>query len=111
MKTFYVRPGSAQCNYVLRTTEGEATTTKFDWSAKAASESTSVSSAAWAVDSGQATISGASETADIAQALVTTSNAGTSVIKVTATMADGQIDIVVLKIICSAITSTSSDYQ
>lgn len=110
-KTFYVRPNSQQQKYLLRTIEGEATTVRFDWAAKTAMDGTTISSTAWTSQGGMATITNAVASSTITSALITTSNPGINVIKVAATFADGQIDIVVLKIICSAITSTSSDYQ
>ncbi len=101
MKTFYVYPSKSDTTYVLLAREDEAQTVRFDWSAKAASEGTSVSSVTWTVDSGNASVSGAAESADIATALVTTSDTADSVILVKATMADGQIDIVRLDVLVS----------
>lgn len=110
MKTFYVRPNVSFSNYVLTTIEGETTAVKFDWSAKASAESTSVSSAAWSVESGSATVSGAALSSGIASAQIATASADRNIIKVAATMADGQIDIVLLTVICSPLPDSTSDY-
>lgn len=99
MKTFYVYPNKSDTTYVLLAREDEAQTVSFDWSAKAASEGTSVSSVTWTVDSGNASVSGAAESSDVATALVTTSDTADSVILVKATMADGQIDVVRLDVL------------
>lgn len=108
MKTFYVRPNSTQNSYLLQTAEGETQTVKFDWSAKASAESTSVSSAVWTVESGQATVASATLASGIVSAKVATASAGHSVIKVAATMADGQVDIVQLDVICKPLTSITA---
>ena len=77
---------------------GESTTYTIDWSVKVGKLSTSVSSAVWAVDSGNATITNDALSSNIASATITTGSEGCSSIKVTATFGDGQIDIHYFKV-------------
>ena len=109
MITFYINPNATR-EYRMATVEGEATTVRVNWAAKTGYDGTSVSSVVWAVD-GSATVSGAAEAADVASALVTTASAGVSVIKVTATMADNQIDVAVIKVFCASIPGSNGDYE
>lgn len=111
MITFYVKPNNTASPFVMTTIEGEITTVRINWAAKTGNESTSVSTAVWTVDSGSATVASASETADVASASVTTASTGTSIIKVKATMADGQADIALIKVICTAIPTSTGDYE
>lgn len=79
--------------------ENDVESVRVDWSAKAAQEGTSVSSVTWTVDSGNASVSGASESADIATAQITATDTSDSVILVQATMADGQKDTLKLTVL------------
>ncbi len=78
--------------------KGEAFNYAIDWAVFADRFNTSVSSVVWSVDSGSATISGDTLSSNLASALVTTDTPGCAMIKLVATMADGQIDIHFFKI-------------
>jgi hypothetical protein len=78
--------------------KGEAFNYSVDWGVTVGRLSTSVSSVTWSVDGGNATISGESLTTSLASALITTSDTGCVMVKVTALLADGQIDIHYFKI-------------
>ncbi len=78
--------------------KGEAWTYTIDWTVTAGRLGTSVSSVVWSVDSGSATISGEALASNVASALITTSQSGCAMIKVVATLADGQIDIHYFKV-------------
>lgn len=99
MKTFYVRANRETPQSILVMRENDAEQVSIDWSAKAAYMETSVSSVTWTVDSGNASVSGASETADIATALVTATDTNDSTILVKATFADGQIETIKLSVL------------
>ena len=77
---------------------GESFTYTIDWSVSASRLGTSVSSVVWSVDEGSATITNEALGSNVASALVTTSSVGCVLIKVTATLGDGQIDIHYFKI-------------
>lgn len=76
----------------------EAVQYTVDWSVKVGQLSTSVSTVTWTVESGSSTISGESLTSDVATALITTNSTGCALIKVKATLADGQIDVHFFKV-------------
>ena len=78
--------------------KGEAFTYTIDWSVFAGRLGTSVSSVAWSVDSGTATIGSEAISSNVASALITTASSGCAMIKLVATMADSQIDIHFFKI-------------
>jgi len=78
--------------------KGESTNYTIDWSVKVGKLSTSVSSAVWSVDSGNATITNDALSSNIASATIGTGSEGCSSIKVTATLGDGQIDIHYFKV-------------
>ena len=71
---------------------GEAFTYTIEWGVIAETLGTTVSSVAWTVDSGDAAISGEALSSNDASALITTATTSTALIKVVATMTDGQID-------------------
>lgn len=73
--------------------KGEQVIYDVDWSVRVGKISTTVSSVVWSVDSGSATISGESLSSNVASAKVTTNSVDCSTIKVTATFADGQVDV------------------
>lgn len=99
MKTVYVRPNRITPATVMYLVDGEAEKITVDWSAKAYSDDTSVSSVTWSVESGNATSTGAVLTGNAATSLITADNTDDSVIYATATMADGQIDIVKITVL------------
>ena len=72
--------------------KGEARVRTADWTVMAEKLGTSVSTVTWSVDSGTATITGEALASNVATALITTGSTGCALIKVVATMADGQID-------------------
>ena len=72
--------------------KGQETIYEVDWAVRVTKIGTSVSSVAWSVDSGSATISGEALSSNVASAKVSTASADCSVIKVVATFADGQVD-------------------
>jgi len=93
--------------------KGEATNYSVDWTVKVGRLGTTVSTAVWSVDDGTATISGEALTSGTTAATVTTGSEGCSLIKVTATFADGQIDIHYFKVKAqdpSCVQSTSNRY-
>jgi len=78
--------------------KGESFTYTIDWSVSASQLGTSVSSVVWSVDDGSATIANEAIGSNVASALITTGATGCALIKVTATLGDGQIDIHYFKI-------------
>lgn len=78
--------------------KGEATNYSVDWGVKAGRLGTSVSSVVWAVESGSATITSEALASNIASATVTTGSEDCSLIKLTATLADSQIDVYFFKV-------------
>jgi CHASE3 domain sensor protein len=68
----------------------EAEKYSIDFTDKTAILDTTVSSVAWAVQEGTATIANEALTSDIAEAWITTPTAGCVLIKATATMADSK---------------------
>lgn len=101
---FLVSPNWDLSPYIIGTLAGKAVRVTLDWDAKTEFNDTSVSSVAWAVASGSATLSGVDTEANLTSAIITTASAGNSTIKATATFADGQIDIALIKVKASAIT-------
>ncbi len=85
-------------NHIFDHTPGEAWTYTIDGSAAAAQMSTSISTAAWSIDAGTASVSGEALASDVATALLTTTDEGCALIKVKLTMADSQVINVYLKI-------------
>ncbi len=78
--------------------EGEATQYSVDWNVKVSKLSTTVNSVAWSVESGSALVSGETLASNVATALVTTDSVDCSLIKLTATFADSQIDVHYFKV-------------
>lgn len=93
MRTYVVNKLST---FALRQAEGEVEIIKFDWNNRVGEDGTSVSSVAWSIETGDAAISGTSLTSNVATGTLTTAQTGTSVVKVIATMADGQKSVVYL---------------
>jgi trans-2-enoyl-CoA reductase len=77
---------------------GEAFTYTVDWTVKVGKAGTSVSTATWSVQDGNATISGEALASSVTSALVTTGSEGCSLIKVIGVWADGQKDVHYFKV-------------
>ena len=73
--------------------KGEGTTYTVDWGVKVGRLGTTVSSVTWSVEEGGAVITGESLNTSLATATVTTPDETCSLIKLIASLADGQIDI------------------
>jgi len=82
--SFVIRANGNPQKFTDVTFKGAAVTYSFDFAPWAEDNST-VTSVSWSVESGDASISGATLTGTMASALVTTPEAGRSVIKITAT--------------------------
>ena len=78
--------------------KGETTGYSVDWGVKVGRLDTTVTGVVWSVESGGATISNDILSGSEASALVTTAVEGCSLIKLTATLADGQIDVYFFKV-------------
>lgn len=78
--------------------KGEATNYTVDWGVKVGRLSTSVSSVVWTAESGSAVISSEALASNIASATITTGSEDCSLIKLAATLADGQIDVYFFKV-------------
>lgn len=78
--------------------KGEITGYSVDWGVKVGRLSTTVTGVVWSVESGSATVSNDILSGSEASALVSTSSEGSSLIKLTATLADGQTDVFFFKV-------------
>jgi len=78
--------------------KGESNKYSVDYNVLAGRLNTTVSSVVWSADGGNATVSGEVLANGIASALVTTGSEGCSLIKLTATLADGQTDVFFFKV-------------
>ena len=109
MADFYILDKTRQQVRQLLQFKGDVKTLTLDFSPWA-DDNAVVTSATWTVESGQATISAQSLTANVASALITTSSAGASMIKVLVT--DGtRSEAVYIKVRCKdPQTTTSDDY-
>ena len=76
----------------------EAQNYTVDWSVRASKLSTTVSSVVWSVENGSAAISNEALASNSASATVTTNSTECSLIKLKATLADGQIDVHYFKV-------------
>lgn len=109
MTTFYVQPNSTIRDFYAETNEGDVTEIRIDWSAVADVEGTSVSSVAWSVDAGNASVSSTALASNVASALLTTTDRARSRTKITATMADSQKSVVFLHVLTNGYTD-AGDY-
>ena len=109
MADFYILDKTRQQVRQLLQFKGDVKALSVDFSPWA-DDNSAVTTATWTVESGQATISAQSLSANIAIALVTTSTAGSSMIKILAT--DGtRSEAVYIKVKCKdPHTVTSDDY-
>ncbi len=89
MKTTYLSQTSRLLRDAMR--EDDAATFTVDANAEAVRLGTSVSTAAWTTESGNAAVSGAALASNVATALITVPDEEDTVVKVKVTMADGQI--------------------
>lgn len=101
MKTYYVLPathGNPQIYGPHVMMKNEADTIRFDFSAWA-EDNAALTTVTWSVEAGDAAVSGSALSSSVASSLVTVSNPGRSLIKLTAT--DGtRTKIVFLDILC-----------
>lgn len=81
MPTFYVRDRDRQAIRDHRAVKGEAVSVSVDFSAWA-EDNGAITSATWTVKNGNATVSGQALASNVASAVVTTANAGWSLIEV-----------------------------
>lgn len=77
---------------------GEAINYSVDYNVLVGRLSTTVTTVTWTVDSGSATISSEVLASGVASALITTGSEGSSLIKLSAALADGQTDVFFFKI-------------
>lgn len=111
MRTFYPKINSHAVWTPPAQTEEDALTLTLDMNPEAGRLGTSVSSVAWAVDTGKASVSGEALSSNVATALVTTNDSGLSLVKVKITFADGQIINQHIKIVSKdSYVSSSTDY-
>ena len=90
--------------------EGDALKLTVDVRTEAVAQGTSVSSAAWTVEDGDASVSGEALASNVATALITTTNDGISKINVVITLADNQIINQIIKVVCKDSYVTDTRY-
>mgnify|MGYP003643890279 CR=1 FL=1 len=74
-------------------------------------DGTTLSSAVWTLEHGDATIGADSEASNVSTALITTSSEVNSLIKVVLTLADGQIGVQYIEINVPDVTGNTKDYN
>ncbi len=108
MKIFYVTARDQRKINKFGAYEGGAELVKFDWSAWA-EENGALTSVTWAVQDGSAAISSETLSSSVAQAKVTTSQRGWSLVKLTAASASAT-DIQYFRVLCSKPNQFIDDY-
>lgn len=108
MITYTVKTNRDQQTRSKLSHKGEAETVEYDFSPWETDNST-VTAVTWTLKSGQASITNKSLSSSIASALITTSQAGTSLIKITAT-AGNNIFITHLRVVSKDPMTQPADY-
>lgn len=96
--------------WTIQQTEDDAITATLDMNPEAVRISQAVSAVTWTVDKGQASVSGEALSSNVASALITTNEQGTSLIKAKITFADGQIINQHIKVASRDTYAATTDY-
>jgi hypothetical protein len=109
MKSYTVKSNRNQQLRSLLAFKGESQTVEYDFTPWE-EDNGSVSSVVWTVKSGQAGVSNESLASSIASALITTSDAGSSLITLTATSSTGEVLVTTLRVVSKDPEYRINDY-